>query len=281
MQTVDIPVPRGDPQDFHQVPGAVSLSSESAEDGFQGVFRTFPRGKKSAEVARQVGANMPRDVSSWTPAAYEVPSGSDEWVELYDAVKSKTYYWNRRTHATSWNPHENTKVVWVGEKGAGGEAWYWHRVTRVSTYVLPPLPPRVRRFGVRGFASPHPILGAITGIAGHAASPAAFSSLPAGRWRLPRLSYVLCLFCWCGLCWFVVTRAVSPWVVDWRIMVGLDQMDSHAAIVATLVVVNGGIYRAGFAGYVACTSRCVPFVSFLAMSVEESVAALVVDNSGM
>ena len=45
---------------------------------------------------------MPRHVSTWTPAAYEVPSGSDEWVELYDAVMSKTYYWNRRTNSTVW-----------------------------------------------------------------------------------------------------------------------------------------------------------------------------------
>ena len=31
---------------------------------------------------------MPPHSSSWTPAAYEAPSGSDDWVELYDEVKS-------------------------------------------------------------------------------------------------------------------------------------------------------------------------------------------------
>ena len=79
-------------------------------------------------------------------------------------------------------------------------------------------------------------------------------------------------------------RVVSPWVVDWPLMFGnhgrfgpLGQQCSE--IVATLVVVSGGIYRAGFAGYVAL--RAV-FPLFLgrskAISVEESVAALVEDT---
>ena len=62
----------------------------------------FSTWEKSAEVAGQVSARVPPHSSSWTPAAYEAPSGSDEWVELYDDVKSKTYCWNRRTNSTAW-----------------------------------------------------------------------------------------------------------------------------------------------------------------------------------
>ena len=76
---------------------------------------------------------MPRHVSSWTPAACEV------WVELFDAVKRKTYCWNRRSHRTVWTAPAGVEVVWVAEKGAGGgEVWYWYKVTRVSTYDFPP-----------------------------------------------------------------------------------------------------------------------------------------------
>ena len=60
---------------------------------------------------------MPRHVSSWTPAAYEVPSGSDEWVELYDAVTSKTKNWNRRTNSTVWKAPAGVEVDWGWYKG--------------------------------------------------------------------------------------------------------------------------------------------------------------------
>ena len=47
--------------------------SEDTDEPGDGVFRTFPPGKKSAEVAGQVSADLPRHVSSWTPAAYVHP----------------------------------------------------------------------------------------------------------------------------------------------------------------------------------------------------------------
>ena len=97
--------------------------------------------EKSARAAASPSAELPPEVSSWTPAAYEAPSGSDVWVELYDDLKSKTYYWNRRTRLSSWLPPERIKVVWVGMRNAEGEVYYWHRETRVSTWNLPPLPP--------------------------------------------------------------------------------------------------------------------------------------------
>ena len=105
-----------------------------------GFFALFPW-EKSARAAASPIAELPREVSSWTPAAYVAPSGSDEWVELYDDVKSKTFYWNRRTRLSSWLPPEGIKVVWVGTMDEEGDYYYWHRETRASTYVLPPLPP--------------------------------------------------------------------------------------------------------------------------------------------
>ena len=65
---------------------------------------------------------------------------SVEWVELR-GVDGKTHFWNRRSNETAWNPPEGIKVVWVGEQPASGGVWYWHKETRASTYVLPPLPP--------------------------------------------------------------------------------------------------------------------------------------------
>ena len=43
---------------------------------------------------------------------------SVEWVQLRDP-SGKTYYWNRRTSSTSWNPPASAIVVWVGERNAG------------------------------------------------------------------------------------------------------------------------------------------------------------------
>ena len=128
--------------------------------------RTFPTEKKGARVTRQVSAGVVEDSSSSTPATHEEPTppsvvpqnlvpghgvhqrlaelrseetklmDSVEWVQLSDDATSKTCYWNRRIRMTSWLPPEDTRVVWVGEKAAGGA-----QGTRVSTYDLPPLPP--------------------------------------------------------------------------------------------------------------------------------------------
>ena len=54
-----------------------SSSAGPADEDFPGVFRTFPHGKK-VRSAGQVSANLPRHVSSWTPAAYGQPRGSFE-----------------------------------------------------------------------------------------------------------------------------------------------------------------------------------------------------------
>ena len=64
---------------------------------------------------------------------------SVEWVKLCDD-NGKTHCWNRRSNKTAWNP-EGIKVVWVGTKNSKGVLYFWHKVSRVSTFILPPLPP--------------------------------------------------------------------------------------------------------------------------------------------
>ena len=87
---------------------------------------------------------VPASVSSSTLAAQledaPVPDSIDG-VELFDDIKSKTYCWNRRTRLSSWLPPVGIKVVWVGTQDEEGVFYYWHRLTRVSAYDLPPLPP--------------------------------------------------------------------------------------------------------------------------------------------
>ena len=48
---------------------------EDAEEPVEGVFRTFPRPKKSAKV-RYSGARVPRDVISSTLSAHQMAPGS-------------------------------------------------------------------------------------------------------------------------------------------------------------------------------------------------------------
>ena len=64
---------------------------------------------------------------------------SIDWVEFRDA-NSRTFFWNRRTNASTWNTPSGVRVVWVGERDEMGGIWFWHRLTRATTYSLPPLP---------------------------------------------------------------------------------------------------------------------------------------------
>ena len=52
-------------------------SDDDANEPGDGVFRTFPHGKKVRSAGR-VSADLPRHISSWTPAAYEQSRGSHE-----------------------------------------------------------------------------------------------------------------------------------------------------------------------------------------------------------
>ena len=116
-----------------------SSSAGAADEDFQGVFRTFSPRKK-VRSAGQVSADLPRHVSSSTPAAYEASNGSDEWIQLTDD-EFRTYYWNRRSGKTVRRSPAGVEVVWVGVKDDEGDFWYRHRRTGVRTYVLPRLPP--------------------------------------------------------------------------------------------------------------------------------------------
>ena len=102
--------------------------------------------EKVRSAGQVVSAQLGGHVSSSTLSAHQMPPAGEpadnvEWVELHDDVKSKTYYWNRRSNETLWQPPVGIEVVWMGKQEEGGGVWYWHRRTRVSTFDLPPLPP--------------------------------------------------------------------------------------------------------------------------------------------
>ena len=86
---------------------------------------------------------LPGQVSAASPGPVHVDMhlpDSAEWVELYNDT-GRTYFWNRRSNLTVWQPPAGLQVVWVGEKDEDGDVWYWHRCTRASGCSLPPLPP--------------------------------------------------------------------------------------------------------------------------------------------
>ena len=66
---------------------------------------------------------------------------SVEWVRLKDDISGMPYYWNRRTCSTVWKPPPGVEVMWYGERDEKGVRYYWHRDTRVSTYLFPFLRP--------------------------------------------------------------------------------------------------------------------------------------------
>ena len=74
----------------------------------------------------------------------DVPE-SVEWVQL-SRPKGKTYYWNTRTHATSWNPPEDSRIVWA--TGAVF-ACVWTSAADAEPSWMSPLRPTV--VGCRGF----------------------------------------------------------------------------------------------------------------------------------
>ena len=87
---------------------------------------------------------MPASVTSSTPSAQlEVAPLPDsiEWVQLRERFPGKTCFWNRRTNSAVWQAPAGVEVVRIGERNEEAGVWYMHRVTRVRTYILPPLPP--------------------------------------------------------------------------------------------------------------------------------------------
>ena len=65
-------------------------SDDDANEPGDGVFRTLPHGKK-VRSARQVSADLPRHVSSWTPAAYEQSRGFHEQASKEEEKEAAEY----------------------------------------------------------------------------------------------------------------------------------------------------------------------------------------------
>ena len=85
--------------------------------------------------------------------------GSIEWVMLHVGETDQTYYWNRRSGATTWCAPAGVKVVWMGGKSDRGilvlQQGHW-----LHCACSPSAASWVTGYGVRGLASPHPFLGA-------------------------------------------------------------------------------------------------------------------------
>ena len=70
----------------------------------------------------------------------ELVPESAEWVQFRDPT-GKIYFWNRRTHSTSWNHHRALRSSGSARELTREGFWYWYRVSRVSRFDLPTLPP--------------------------------------------------------------------------------------------------------------------------------------------
>ena len=120
MQIVDIP--GGGLQGSRPGQGSPASSSfqspagsdDDADEPGEGVFRTFPRPKKSAKLASHSGSELLAESSPSTPAAQL--EDSVEWVQLWERFAGKTYNWSRRTNSTVWQTPPGVKVVLIGER---------------------------------------------------------------------------------------------------------------------------------------------------------------------
>ena len=161
-QIVDIPSSGG------SLAHGSSSSAGPADEDFTGGFSHFSPMEKVRSAGQVVSAKLGGHVSSSTLSAHQMaragePADSDgsiEWVKLHVGETDKTYYWNRRSGATSWHAPPGVKVVWMGGKSDRGMVWYFNQVTGCTAHALPPQPAWVTGYGVRGLASPHPFLGA-------------------------------------------------------------------------------------------------------------------------
>ena len=93
-----------------------------------GVFRTFPRGKKSAASAAVPRPSVPASVSSWTRAAYEDLDSADEPATQQDEDEELLF------------EEEEDPSGWRHSKAASGRPFYWHRSSRRSVWHLPLFP---------------------------------------------------------------------------------------------------------------------------------------------
>ena len=122
-QIVVIPVPRGAPHDFHQDPLRAAGSTGLPGTANQGVFRTFPRPKKSAKVRARSRSELAAHSSSSTPSAYGVVSSLEEKKEEHQvSPMPDSIDWVESLPSDC--PEDAT---WLGERDEEGGIWYWHR----------------------------------------------------------------------------------------------------------------------------------------------------------
>ena len=108
----------------------------AADEDFTVFFALFPM-EKSAEC-RAGGDCAARWASQLIHA--ERSSNASCWRRFALILYGVGAVWNRRTHETARQPPAGVNVVWMGTMDEEGDYYYWHKKTRVSTYVLPPLP---------------------------------------------------------------------------------------------------------------------------------------------
>ena len=132
------------------LPGQGSSSSHSpagveelADEPGEGVFRTFPKNKKSAKLVSHSSPRVPASGSPSTPAAQlegaPLPD-SIEWVQLRERHAGKTYYRNRRTYSTVWQAPAGFEVVCIGERNEAGGSGTGTGI-RVSVRMTGAVPP--------------------------------------------------------------------------------------------------------------------------------------------
>ena len=170
-------------------------SDDDANEPGDGVFRTFPNGKK-VRSAGQVSADMPRHVSSWTPAAYEQSKGFHE----KEKEKEEAEY-ERRMQILNRRVRDDIPL-------SPTEYAAWRRWSG-----LPPLPSssagkrrkRKKRRKRRLPRSPRP--------------------LPLGRTRRRQRQWSACN---AGFTGYDAPRVMSPMML--RILAGMDQKDRCSGI---------------------------------------------------
>ena len=127
-------VPGGGLQDFRVGQSSSSSSHvpagvhEGLDEPGERFFSHFSPWEKSAEVAGQVGADMPRHVSSWTPAACEDLEATDEPAELEEDVELLIE-----------EEEEEDPSGWYVSQSASGRTFYWHRSSCRPLWHLPPV----------------------------------------------------------------------------------------------------------------------------------------------
>ena len=221
-------------QDFLLGQGSSASSSGREDEAFPGVFRTFPRIKKSAASAASPSPIVPPSVSSWTRAAYEDLDSADEPATQQDEDEELLF------------EEEEDPTGWIESQSALGRPFYWHRCSRRSLWYLPPGASSRRRKGRTKRKKKAPKSSSLRSTRGMRTRRCwqglcSRSLLSGARpWSFPCSSFAWLVY------WLLCCSRSVPFVVGrpemLRIMAGADQRDSYAV---------GWFYW-------YCTSCCVP-----------------------